>query len=494
MNNKAGLKQRILIFTSVLALTIIIILSVISIIFLNREFNHVAVLLEQDFDNNIRIAVQTVKSSAQAIHQRYLDGDISEEVAMDTIKAIIRDTRYNSGIPGEVDDGYFWADMADGLCVVHYNPANEGTMRWNAQDQEGTYFIQNLIRAGDAGGGFTVFYFGRPGDESGSHQKRGYTEKFEALGWYISTGNYHADVDAAFAEIRVVQIQNVMILLGAGILVGVIGFFVLLKNANHIVKIFHVLFEDIGDFTNSVEAEIDVLANASDRLAAENLKQAAAIEGTSASMNETASMVALNAENTRVAAQIATQSTAESTEAGEYMGELMETMAELKESSEKIGKILKTMNSIASQTSILALNASVESVRAGEFGKSFSVVAEEVRTLAQESTRASAETAEIIESNRILTETSIAAAEKAMALAQNNAQHIGELGRLVAEINAATEEQATGVKHINMAVTQMEMSTQESAAVSEENSAISHNIQTEIENLRNSVATVSEFV
>jgi methyl-accepting chemotaxis protein len=111
-----------------------------------------------------------------------------------------------------------------------------------------------------------------------------------------------------------------------------------------------------------------------------------------------------------------------------------------------------------------------------------------VRNLAQRSATASKETEEIIEKNMVLTGTSRASAEKVMKLAQQNAKEIGELGKLLSEISAASDEQAGGIKQINIAVSQMEKVTQENAAVAEETSASANSMKDEGRNLEDLIS------
>ncbi|MCL1828532.1 MAG: cache domain-containing protein, partial [Oscillospiraceae bacterium] len=163
----SGLTLKTLLPTGILIIAIIAVLSALSVLELNNVYGRVISATTDRFDSEARIAVETVIGSLKANHQRYLDGLVSEEESYEIAKTIVRNARYSSA-PGKTDDGYFWADMANGYCAVHYNPANEGAMRWDAQDQEGTHFIRNFIKLGDEGGGFSDFYFGKPGDESGS--------------------------------------------------------------------------------------------------------------------------------------------------------------------------------------------------------------------------------------------------------------------------------------------------------------------------------------
>ncbi|MCL1835738.1 MAG: methyl-accepting chemotaxis protein [Oscillospiraceae bacterium] len=230
----ASLIFRTVLPTAIILILIIAILSTMSTIFFNTAYNEVISRAEYEFDANIKTATDTLLSALKVNHQRYLDGYLSEEAALDNAKAIVRDTRYSSSKDMK-DDGYFWADMADGLCVVHYNTANEGAMRWNSKDLEGNLFIQEFIKQGDAGGGYSEFYFGKPGDESGSYKKRGYTEKFAPYGWYISTGNYYDDMDLTVNRIESEKLRSLLILLGTSLVIAVAGVFFMLKSLKRIV-------------------------------------------------------------------------------------------------------------------------------------------------------------------------------------------------------------------------------------------------------------------
>ena len=257
----SNLKRKTLIPTGILMVAIIAVLTALAVVSLNRSYEQVIKSTEYGFDNDIKIAVETVIGALQANYQQYNDGVITEKEAVETAKTIVRDARYSSA-PDKYDDGYFWADMEDGYCVVHYNPANEGTMRWDAQDQEGTYFIRKFIENGNAGGGYSDFYFGKPGDESGSHKKRGYTEKFEPYGWYISTGNYYEDTDQILEGVHAEKHLTYILLFGVSVLVAGIGLMVLSRSIGEIVikpiqKIFgHVKALSIGDVTNDIEIDM----------------------------------------------------------------------------------------------------------------------------------------------------------------------------------------------------------------------------------------------
>ena len=232
---KSSLKRKTLLLTAVLMLVVIIIQFIMAFIFLDDAFDQDIAYVKYGFDANIKTAVDTLVSALDKNHQQYLNGLISMEAEIEIAESIVRDTRYSSGA-GHVDDGYFWADMADGFCIVHYNPANEGEMRWDWTDQEGTLFIREFIRQGDLGGGYSDFYFGKPGDETGSYKKRGYTKKFEPYGWYISTGNYYEDTDAVIAGVVGAKRSDSLTLFFTSIITVVVGLVLVSINLNRVVS------------------------------------------------------------------------------------------------------------------------------------------------------------------------------------------------------------------------------------------------------------------
>ena len=286
----------------------------------------------------------------------------------------------------------------------------------------------------------------------------------------------------------IIEIVLIILAIGGSVVIALIISGGIEKTLNNIIN-------KLNMASSTISSSAGQLREASENLATGSSKQAAAIEETSATMNETSSMVEQNAENTRVAAQIATEATQAVTEVGKVMGDLMDTMAELKDSSDKVSRIVRSIDDIAFQTNLLAINATVEAARAGgDAGRSFGVVAEEVRNLAQKSANEAAQTTDIIDKNIRLTNLSKTAAEQVMELAQKNAQQTSDLGKLIAEINAASEEQASGIRQINIAISQMESVTQENAAVAEETSAASNSMTDEIEVLEESVRIAESLV
>ena len=250
---KAGNQRKMQLPIGGLIVVFIAILSALSLFNLNKALTQEIMYVKDGFDNNIRIAVETLVSSLEVNRQMFLDGDISEETSLEIAKKLVRDTRYSSA-PDKTDDGYFFADTAEGFCVVHYNPANEGTMRWDLQDQEGTYLIRNFIMKGNDGGGYTEFYFGKMGDEGGSYLKRGYTLKYEPYGWYITTGNYYEDIDEIVAGIQQIRLQDFIVTIFVSIIISIVG--VLLSRERYKMEKKSVHHSELIEITNKVASAL----------------------------------------------------------------------------------------------------------------------------------------------------------------------------------------------------------------------------------------------
>jgi methyl-accepting chemotaxis protein len=253
----------------------------------------------------------------------------------------------------------------------------------------------------------------------------------------------------------------------------------------------------LGNIVAQVRMGTDAIAIASGEIATGNLdlssrteEQAAALEETASSMEELTSTVKQNSDNARQAKQLASTAAAVATKGGEVVGQVVDTMESINESSRKIVDIIGVIDGIAFQTNILALNAAVEAARAGEQGRGFAVVASEVRSLAQRSAVAAKEIKQLIgDSVEKVTAggTLVGQAGSTMTEIVDSVQRVSDI---MAEISAAGMEQSAGIDQINQAVGQMDNATQQNAALVEEAAAAAASLREQAGRL---VQTVSVF-
>lgn len=196
--------------------------------------------------------------------------------------------------------------------------------------------------------------------------------------------------------------------------------------------------------------------------------QAAALEQTSASLEEIASMIRRNAENADRAMQLSAQARASADEGERDVTTMTDAVEAIQVSSADIAKIIKTIDDVAFQTNILALNAAVEAARAGEAGQGFAVVADEVRNLAQRSSEAARETTEKIENAISRAHRGVEICARVAGGLQAVMTKVRAVDELVAGVASASKEQSQGVSQVNSAVSQVDRVTQANAASSEE--------------------------
>ena len=245
----------------------------------------------------------------------------------------------------------------------------------------------------------------------------------------------------------------------------------------------------------SVRQNAEGVASASSQIASGNAdlsgrteEQASALEETAASMEQLGSTVRQNADNARAANQMAMNASQVAAQGGAVVAEVVETMKGINNSSQQIADIITVIDSIAFQTNILALNAAVEAARAGEQGRGFAVVAGEVRTLAQRSAEAAKEIKALISTSVQRVEQGTQLVDKAGATMADIVSAISRVTDLMAEISAASQEQSQGVAQVGEAVTQMDQTTQQNAALVEESAAAAGALRKQAQDLVQAVA------
>ncbi len=231
------------------------------------------------------------------------------------------------------------------------------------------------------------------------------------------------------------------------------------------------------------------IAAGSGDLASRTEQQASALQQTAASMEELNTTVSQNAEHARRLHDLAQQATGVAQSAGALVARVVETMHTIDDSSKRISDIIAVIDGIAFQTNILALNAAVEAARAGEQGRGFAVVAAEVRQLAQRSSQAAKEIKDLITASVQRVRQGSALVDQAGQTMEQVVSAIQGVSQITHEITTASKEQSVGVAQVSEAVTQMDQTTQQNAAMVEQLSAAAAGLQDQAEQLVRSVST-----
>ena len=219
------------------------------------------------------------------------------------------------------------------------------------------------------------------------------------------------------------------------------------------------------------------IAQGNNDLSARTEQQASALEETAASMEELSATVKQNADAAKQANQLASTASTVAIRGGQVVGKVVETMKGINESSRKIADIISVIDGIAFQTNILALNAAVEAARAGEQGRGFAVVASEVRSLAGRSAEAAKEIKSLIGASVERVEQGSLLVDQAGTTMTEVVNAIQRVTDIMAEISAASSEQAMGVEQVGEAVVQMDQATQHNAALVEQMAAAASSLK-----------------
>jgi len=405
--------------------------------------------------------------------------------------------------------GYYYAlDASDGpdsgMAVIH--PTKEGKIILASKDNDGREFIKKIIETKQG-----IIHYPWVNKERGETQVRDKLVAFYPMkNWnWIVAGGVYSDEYTKEADQLAHQYQIAGVLL---LLIMSVGLYYLmrvrltipLQAATAVAKnmaqgdlstaMTVTRTDEIGQLMDAingigsglamvvdhVRVSTSMIAKSSQEisegnasLSARTESQASSLEQTAASMQELTGTVRKNSDSARQANELVISTSDIASKGAQVVTQVIETMESIKTSSHKIVDIIGLIDGIAFQTNILALNASVEAARAGEQGRGFAVVAAEVRNLAQRAAGAAKEISSLIQDSVKMVDVGNMFAEKTGSTMTEILDSVGRVTRIMSEINAASQEQSSGIEQVNAAVAQMDEMTQQNAALVEEAAAAS---------------------
>ncbi|WP_025115092.1 methyl-accepting chemotaxis protein [Lysinibacillus fusiformis] len=465
----------------------------------NSANKHLDDLGERMLKNNVEMALQLIDSMNYAVQIGEITLEEAQEKVKQNLIGDLRSdgTREITTNVDLGEDGYFAIYGADGDRIAH--PFSEGENAWESVDSHGVYMVQNMINAAQNGGDFTYYARAMPNDPDAEEDKIAYSAIDPNWGWVVSASSFMASFNHGIHLIQYTIIITLSISILIGLIViflfsrhlaipvqmvtdrvekianqNLTFTYLNIKNKDEL----GILATGINTMTTNLRGIIETVSNSAEHVAATSEQLTASSEQTSTASDEitkaiqqistgqekqlvgmkeanhsvteiSSSLTAitknikelndLSIETSKVSHsgnEVITQSVEQMNQINKQNIMTNEAMLLLESKSQEIGEIINVITSIAAQTNLLALNAAIEAARAGEQGKGFAVVADEVRKLAEESGNAANNISTLIGEIQLHTQNTVQIVNEGKSVVETGIRYVANAGKTFDEIAA----------------------------------------------------------
>ncbi|MDR3037688.1 MAG: methyl-accepting chemotaxis protein [Candidatus Adiutrix sp.] len=410
----------------------------------------------------------------------------------DIIKSFIQDYRFEDD-----KSGYYFTYIGTKIFMHPTLPQREGEDLNNTADANGVFYVRDLFRNAQKGGGFVSFAFPKPPSMEIA-PKLAYVEYIPGTDIWISTGIYVDNVDAYKNEMQ--QRMNADLKALMYLLTGVTGVALLAVIAFAAVVIrgligpLDQLSRRLGGGAKEIERVAETIASASRQMQSGALGSSGGLREISDAVEQVSAMTGRNSADAGQATALMTETLATAAQAEAAMAQVSGAMTAIAESGAAMSKVIKTIDAIAFQTNLLALNAAVEAARAGEAGQGFAVVAEEVRHLATRSSDSAKNTAELLNATVGDINTGVGKVKTTTETFSTVKAGIEQVEQLFSSVARASQEQTEALGRIRESVTRLDEISRENNSQADESVSSGAELRQQAELLVDEVEDLNALV